>query len=276
MIIIGDIGGIHLRVAASTAPDSFEEPVVYDTPADFAVANSTFAEAVARAAAGRPVERAIIGIAGLVAPDHATLLRSPHLRGWEHRNISQAFSHAIGSPVYIENDAMLGGLGEAVRGAGIGASIVAYITVGTGLGGARIVDGKIDRNACGFEIGHQLLGVSLDAPEWELLVSGSGLEKRYGKPGSELNDIAIWNEAGERFAYGLYNTILYWSPERVVLGGASFRLKNSIPIPVVKSTLRSIAVALEALPDIRPATLGDHSGLFGAMALHDASGVPAV
>jgi predicted NBD/HSP70 family sugar kinase len=174
-VVIGDIGGTHLRVAASTVSDSFEEPVVYDTPPDFTVASSTFAEAVARAAAGRPVERAIIGIAGLVAPDHATLLRSPHLRGWEHRNISQAFSHAIGSPVYIENDAMLGGLGEAVRGAGIGASIVAYITVGTGLGGARIVDGKIDRNACGFEIGHQLLGVSLDAPEWELLVSGSGL-----------------------------------------------------------------------------------------------------
>jgi predicted NBD/HSP70 family sugar kinase len=265
MIIIGDIGGTHMRIAVSDTPDSFEEPVIYDTPPDFTSASATFAQAIADVAHGRKVDRAVIGIAGLVSKEHQALLRSPHLRGWEGKNIAQSFGQAINAPVYLENDAVLGGLGEAKRGAGVGASIVAYITVGTGLGGARIVDGRIDRGSCGFEIGHQLLGTTPEAPEWEALVSGSGIEKRYGKPASELNDIAIWNESARYFAYGLYNTILHWSPDRVVLGGASFRLKNSIPIEPMKNELRAIATALTELPDIQLAKLGDHSGLYGAI-----------
>ena len=58
---------------------------------------------------------------------------------------------------YLANDSDLDGLGEATVGAGKGFNIVAYITVSTGIGGVRIVGGKIDVSTYGFEPGHQII-----------------------------------------------------------------------------------------------------------------------
>lgn len=266
MIIIADIGGSHMRIAASDTLNSFEEPLVCDTPVEFTAAISTFANVTRDIAHNRPVTGCIIGITGLLSTDRTTLLRSPHLRGWEGKNLTDEFSRAINAPARFENDAALGALGETRSGAGIDASIVAYVNIGTGIGGARIVDGHIDRAAFGFEIGHQRLGIDANAPEWEALISGSGLAQKYGGSFSEITDPAIWNTCADHFAYGLYNTILHWSPERVVLGGTIFRSGN-IQLERVRGTLRSIASALHEIPDIQLATLGDHSGLYGALAL---------
>lgn len=266
MIIIADIGGSKMRIAASDASDSFNEVITIDTPTDFDAGVAAFAGATRNIAHGRPISGGVIGIAGLLSANREKLLRSPHLRGWEGKDIANVFSQALGVLVRFENDVALGALGEAQSGAGVGASIVAYVAVGTGIGGARVVDGRIDRAAFGFEIGHQLLGIDANAPEWEALVSGSGLAQKYGKPSSEITDPAVWNECADYFAHGLYNTILHWSPERVVLGGALFN-SNAIPFERVQTTLRSIARALPEIPDIRLAALGDHSGLYGALAL---------
>jgi len=267
MIIVSDIGGSHMRIAVSDTPDSFEEPAVLDTPEDFDAAVAAFASAVTGLAHGRPITGGMVGLAGLLSPDRTVLLRSPHLRGWEGKNVTEAFSQAVGAPIRFENDVALGALGEAKHGAGAGVSLVAYLAAGTGINGARVIDGRLDRTAFGFEIGHQLLGSDANATEWESLVSGSGVAQRYGKPSSEITDTAIWNECADYFAYGLYNTILYWSPERVVLGGSLFLKPSPIPLERIKTTLRSIAFALPELPDIRLAALGDYSGLYGALDL---------
>ena len=70
----------------------------------------------------------------------------------------------------IANDTAVVGLGEAHRGAGIGYNIVTYITVSTGVGGTRIVDGRIDRRIYGFEPGHQT--IDIDNSVWEGSASG--------------------------------------------------------------------------------------------------------
>ena len=263
MIIIADIGGTRMRIAASDELGSFEEPVAFDTPSGFDDALGLFTDSVREIAHGRPIAGGIVGIAGLVSADRQTLLKAPHLQAWIGKDIAAAFGRAIGAPVRLENDAALAALGEAQQGAGAGAGIVAYVTAGTGIGGARIVDGSIDRSAFGFEIGHQRLGSDMDAPEWETFASGSGLEKRYGKTASALTDPAIWEACADHFAIGLYNTILHWSPDRVVLGGSLF-VKEAIPLERVRATLRAAATALEDIPEIRLATLGDRSGLYGA------------
>src|SRR3989344_3561916 len=220
MILTADIGGSHMRIAMSDAPGKLEKPFICDTPAKFETAVATFAKSARESANGRPITSGVVGIAGLLSVDRKALLKAPHLRDWENKNIAETFSNALGVSIHFENDAALGALGEVVFGAGTGVSILAYITVGTGVGGARVVDRQIDRSMFGFEIGHQLLGTGLGAPEWEELVSGSGLGKKYGKPSSEIKDQTIWNECADNFAIGLYNAILHWSPERVVLGGA--------------------------------------------------------
>ncbi len=271
MNILADIGGSRMRLAASDAPDSFEEPVALDTPQEFDAAVVAFVSAAREAAQGRPLTGGTVGIAGLLSPDRHTLLRSPHLSEWVGKDVAKAFSEALGAPIHFENDVALGALGEAHFGAGVGASIVAYLAAGTGINGARVVDGLLDRTAFGFEIGHQLLGIDASAPEWESLVSGSGLERTYGKNPREITDPAIWNACADYFAYGLYNTILHWSPERVVLGGKLFTTHaNPIPLERVLATLRSIDTALPTLPDIFLAKLGDQSGLYGALALTSA------
>lgn len=263
MILISDIGGSHMRIAISEAPGLLEDPFICDTPADFDSAVVVFANTAREIAKGRPITGGAVGIAGLLSTNRQVLLKSPHLRGWEGKNIEEAFSKAVGVPIHFENDVALGALGEAKSGAGVGVFILAYIAVGTGIGGARVVDGRIDRTTFGFEMGHQRLGIGMSAPEWEELVSGSGLGKKYGKPSSEIKDPAIWNECADNFAIGLYNAILHWSPERVVLGGALFNF-NAIPLERVKVTLQSINTALPELPDIQLAKLGDRSGLYGA------------
>lgn len=267
MIVVADIGGSHMRIAVSDTPDSFEEPIVLDTPVEFDEAVVAFTNVVQEAAHGRPITGGAVGIAGLLSPDRQTLLRAPHLRRWEGKNVGEIFSRALGAPIRFENDVALGALGEARRGAGAGVSVIAYIAAGTGINGARVVNGRLDPTAFGFEIGHQLLGASAGAPEWEALVSGSGLLQKYGKPSAEITDPAIWNECADHFAYGLYNTILYWSPGRIVFGGSLFLRPSPIPLDRVKTTLRSIAAALPELPDMELAALGDYSGLYGALAL---------
>lgn len=267
MKIIADIGGTHMRIAAVAAPDVFEEPTILDTPAEFDTAITIFADTVRKIAKGRPIVSGVVGIAGLLSTDHQTLLKAPHLRGWEGKNVVSEFGHALGVPLRFENDAALGALGEARHGAGTDASILAYVTVGTGVGGARVVDGHIDRAIFGFEIGHQRLGTNAEAPEWEELVSGSGIAQRYGKDPSEVTDPAVWEECADHFAHGLYNTILHWSPERIVLGGSLFLKQNPIPLKRVQTTLHSIASALPELPEIRLAALGNYSGLHGALIL---------
>lgn len=263
MILIADIGGSHMRVAVSDAPGSLEEPSIRDTPAKFETAVEVFADTARDIARGRPITGGVVGIAGLLSANRQVLLKSPHLRKWEEKNLSEAFSHAVGVPIRFENDVTLGALGESQNGAGTGVSILAYIAVGTGVGGARVVDGEVDRATFGFEMGHQRLGIGVGAPEWEELVSGSGLGKKYGKPSSEIKDANIWNEVADNFAVGLYNAILHWSPERVVLGGALFN-EGAIHIERVKISLQSINTALPELPDIQLAKLGDRSTLYGA------------
>lgn len=274
MIILGDIGGTHMRIAISDSPGSFSEPVILDTPATPEAAAHAFAETATRIARGQRAERAIIGVAGLLSPDGATLLTSPNLPAWKGVAITPLFSDALHTPAQMENDAMLGALGEAQYGAGRGAAIVAYVTVGTGVGGARIVNGRIDRHADGFEVGHQRLGADADAPELESLISGSALEARYGKPASEIDDPAVWDKAAGRLALGLYNTILHWSPDVVVLGGSAFYGKKVIPLARVEATLRAAATALPSLPELRLAELGDRSSLYGALALATTEGAP--
>ena len=66
-------------------------------------------------------------------------------------------------------------------------------------------------------------------------------------------------------AYGLYNTVLHWSPDIIVLGGSMMK-KIGIPIDTVKKHLREIFRIMPDVSKIEKATLGDFGGLWGALA----------
>ena len=166
-------------------------------------------------------------------------------------------------PALIENDSALCGLGEAVAGAGRGSDIVAYITVSTGVGGVRIVDGKVDRAHAGFEPGHQIVASGLTL---ERLVSGRAMSEKYGKHPREITDEVVWEELAGYLALGLHNTIVHWSPEVVVLGGSMMKVPG-IALPAVQAYLAKTLKIFPVLPELRLAELGDFGGLHGALEL---------
>ena len=84
------------------------------------------------------------------------MVDSPNLPGWEDYPVRQELNRLIGLPMIVENDANAAAWGEFVYGAGKGKNNIFLVTVGTGIGGALIIEGRLVRGARGFagEIGH--------------------------------------------------------------------------------------------------------------------------
>src|SRR6185437_2466030 len=106
------------------------------------------------------ITQAAGGIAGVLNKAKDQLLNAPNLVNWINQPLGQSLSDIVSVSVKLENDASLGGLGEATYGSGQGYKIVGYLTIGTGVGGTRIVNGRIDQNALGFEPGHQTIDIN--------------------------------------------------------------------------------------------------------------------
>lgn len=271
MYILFDIGGTKMRVVAADKEKFIGDPVVIATPKDFNEGIETLKRIVANLANGSIIEVIVGGIAGPLNKEKTMLARSPNLSDWVGHDIKAALAETFKVPVVLENDAAMVGLGEAHFGAGRGNAIVAYITVSTGVGGARIVDGSIDESAQGFEPGHQIIDPdntlcpTCDGNDLEAYVSGVAIEKRFGKKPYEIHDDAIWDELAKFLAYGLNNTIVHWSPDIVVLGGSMMK-EVGISVPGVRMHLEKLLKIFPNPPVVEKATLADFGGLYGALA----------
>ena len=251
--IITDIGATKTRIAASHDLASFDDPVILDTPQGYGAALELVSKTAQNLAGGELKAIAV----GKPRPDN--------LPEWAGKSFEADLAKLAGVPVTMENDTAMVGLGEAAYGAGKGASILVYITVSTGVNGVRIVDGRIDRSKEGFEIGGQYLATT-GTVSLENLVSGKSIQERFGAHPKDLGkDNPVWEELAAVLAYGVHNTILHWSPDRVVLGGSMF---NDIGIPVesVQRHVASIMRKFPEVPDIVHSSLGDVGGLWGGLA----------
>lgn len=258
-----------MRLASSDGK-SVLKTVILDTPKNFEEGMGLFKKTALELAGVEKIEKAAGGIAGLLDKEKSTLLRAPHLPGWVDRPLRQKLAEALNAPVFLENDSALVALGEAMQGAGKAFNIVAYLTISTGVGGARIVGGKIDDNSSGFEPGHQIIdpGNALchtcENGELESLVSGAAFEKRFGKKPYDVTDSKVWEEMARFLALGLHNSIVHWSPDVVVLGGSMMK-EIGIPVERVKYYLEKTLNIFPVLPKIKKAELGDLGGLHGAL-----------
>lgn len=272
MIIIFDIGGTKTRVSKIIDSQSFDTPIVYETPQEYESGIQKLIETIQNISAGEQIEKIIGGVAGAIDRTSGRLLRVPHIKDWEGKNLQKDLGEKFLCKVQIENDAVLAGLGEAHFGAGKGFSSVAYITISTGVGGARILNGKIDEGTLNFEPGHQIIDIdSTLIPnssnlDFEGLVSGSAVESRYQKKPSEITDSAFWEEEARLVAFGLHNTIVHWTPDVLILGGS---MMNPIGISIdsVEKHLATIPNPFPILPVLKKSELGDFSGLYGGLAL---------
>ncbi len=272
--ILFDIGGTKTRVAVSSDGTTLAEVSSFHTPIDPKEGVKKIIETIA--AFNLPSEVSIIsgGIRGVLSEERVGIVHDDVLDGWVGFDVAAALQKSYDVPVHLENDAALAGLGEAHFGAGVGVDLVVYHTVSTGVGGVRISNGVIDAASAGFEPGHQVLDIDRTilgeeiVPTLENLVSGTAVERRLGiKPYDIPQEDVIWEELAGYLAQGLRNTILYWSPEAIILGGSMIIGDPKIPIEAIRKSTVEVLDSFVECPFITTASLGDEAGLYGALAL---------
>ncbi len=267
--ILFDIGGTKMRLASSDG-EKILKTIILDTPGGFDEGVQLFRKMASDVSGGETIGQTAGGLPGTFDRDKKTLLRAPHLPAWAGKPVKEEFSRALGAPVFLENDAALAALGEAAYGAGKEQNVVAYLTVSTGVGGARVDRGEIDAVSLGFEPGHQILDPdktlcpSCPGNTLEDYISGTSLEKRFGKKPKEISDPAVWDELARFLAYGLNNICVHWSPDIIVLGGSMILGDPAISIQKTAEYLSGIMNNLPN-PPIAKASLGDSAGLWGAL-----------
>lgn len=244
-----------MRIAVSDGTSIIQTKII-PTPQDFEEGIA----AIKSATEGQKITRIAGGVAGPLDKEKTMLIKSPHIDGWVNQPLKQKLTEIFGVEVILENDTALVALGEANFGAAVGKNIVAYLGLGTGLGGARIVNGTIDQNSLGFEPGHQI--IVIDGKNCRC--GGKGHLETY-VTGAYLNkDTADWNEAARYLAVGLNNTIVHWSPDIVVLGGS---VMQSISLDKVKTYLKDYLTIFPAAPEITLSKLGNESGFYGGLTI---------
>lgn len=249
-IVIGvDFGHTHLRVAVGNLAHQVlaEESAPLDVDASWAEgfdrAEALVGELIAGIGVGR--EKVIgvgLGVPGPIDVESGTLGSTAILPGWAGINPRQELSQRLGVPVYVDNDANLGALGELVWGSGRGVKDLAYIKVASGVGAGLVINGQIYRGPGGTagEIGHITLDESgpvcrcgnrgcletFAAARYvlPLLQSTHGPEltmervvelAREGDPGCRR----VIADVGRHVGSGVANLCNVLNPSRVVLGG---------------------------------------------------------
>ena len=152
-----DIGGTKVLGGVVDLTGKILRTFRADTPREGGDAlNQVIADVVAELQTTHKTESIGISAAGLVSSDRQTMLGAPNIKDWDGVNIAKALHKISGINSIVENDANSAAWAERVYGAGKGQENIIMITVGTGLGGAAIVDGKPLRgaNGTGAEFGH--------------------------------------------------------------------------------------------------------------------------
>ncbi|MCL4366233.1 ROK family protein [Patescibacteria group bacterium] len=158
MYLVFDIGGTNMRLAVSSDGKTIKESKIVPTPQNFEQGIQTIKQVADELSGRDKIDKIAGGVAGPMDKDKTCLATSPQIPGWINKPLKFELESAFGCPVGLENDTVMGGIGEAVKGAGSGKRVVAYLAIGTGVGGKRVVDGNVSSDSFNFEPGHLLIG----------------------------------------------------------------------------------------------------------------------
>ncbi len=248
-----------------------------------------------------------LACAGIVNPVTGRLGRSPNLPGWENRDLGAAMRGAFGDvPIAVANDVNGALYGEFRHGAGRGHRDVVMIALGTGVGGAVIVDGKllVGRHSGAGEIGHMVLdddgppctcgsrgcleawagstgllraareavrgGTATPALAQLAAARGAALETRDLAALAAAGDgaaVALFAAAGRRLGQAVANLVNVLDPDCVIIGGGVARAGELILGPCRERAVPLVlATEARAVP-IVPAELGPRAAAVGAASL---------
>jgi fructokinase len=194
--------------------------------------------------------------------------------GWSNVDIKGPLTLSLGIPIEIETDVGCAGLGEYFFGVAKGINNILYLTIGTGIGGASLLNGRVQHGATHPEMGHIFIPHDLENDPFpgacpfhgdcfEGLASGPAMEKRGGQRAEKVIDPARWDLEANYIALGITNLIMTLSPKIVVLGGGL--VKHGGLIKEVETLAQKMIHDYMPLPTITIAS--DKNAVRGAIRL---------
>jgi fructokinase len=205
--------------------------------------------------------------------------------GWKNTDIKGELEEQLGIPVAIDTDVNAAALGEHHWGAARNLNTFIYLTIGTGIGGGGMLDGRMLHGLTHPEMGHILIPHDWERDPFqgncpyhedclEGLAAGPAIEKRYGERGEKLPvDHPAWELLAEYISLALHNFICILSPERIILGGGVMEQEQLLQMTrhKVQELLNGYIPVKEILEQIdsyivRP-QLGNRAGVLGAIAI---------
>lgn len=296
-IAVGVVDDRHRIVAEASLPTGAHRP------AEQVVADMCRAVELALDKAGlTPADCASIGVGapGTCDPERGVVICSYNLNWFDVPLCAMLTAH-FGLPARLSNDANCAALAETVAGAAVGCRNMVLITLGTGVGGGIIVDGRIvsGLGGAGGEPGHSLLVLDGEPCTcgrrgcWEVYASATALirqgrEAAAAHPTSLLNrypeltgrDVFDAADAGdeaaqavlERYyvyvAAGITDLVNILSPEMVLIGGGISRQGERLLRPIRRYVAANcFGGESRPQPIIQAAQLGNEAGIIGAAAL---------
>lgn len=205
--------------------------------------------------------------------------------GWSNTDVRGSLQRALDIPIAFDMDVNAAAVGEALWGASQGVDPSLYLTIGTGIGGGYIKDGKPLVGMLNLEMGHLRIphDLELDPFEgscpfhgdcFEGLANGPAIEKRLGIKGALVPKTdPYWDIEADYIASALMNYILTLSPRRIILGGGV--MQREFLFPRIRARVHQLLngyvnskAILEGMQEyIVPPGLGNQSGSMGAIAM---------
>ena len=235
-----------------------------------------------------------LGMAGIVDSANAELLQFNAL-GWRHLHPLEILKKDFQAPIFLENDGTVNLIGESQAGAARGVRDVILITLGTGVGGAIMVNGKILGGALGLggEIGHIYIDGGKTFQQYcsatsvvsyacsrleqypESLLWGTCSHNPSFVTAKMIADcaakhdplcLAVMEETSLHLSYALTSFINVFNPSLILIGGGMSQAGDLLLAPAIERTMKSVHHPKLAC-EVRPASLGGMAGALGACAL---------
>jgi fructokinase len=205
--------------------------------------------------------------------------------GWANTDLITPFKKEFNLPIGFDTDVNAAALGEQLWGAGQGVSDFIYLTVGTGIGGAAVVNHKLVHGMIHPEMGHMLIPHDRALDPFpgscpyhgdclEGLATGPAIKERWGQTAEALPpDHPAWELEAHYLGLGVCNLITSLSPQRVILGGGVMNQRHLFRRirREVRQLLGGYIAVSQILNDndtyILPPALGSKSGVLGAVVL---------
>jgi fructokinase len=205
--------------------------------------------------------------------------------GWQHTDLGQAIRNELGVPLGFDTDVNAAALGEQRWGMAQGLDTFVYLTIGTGIGGGALVNGRLLHGLLHPEMGHMAIPHDRERDPFpgfcpfhgdclEGLAAGPALEARWKQRGETLGpDHPAWPLEAHYLALALVNLIYTLSPRRIILGGGVMSQPHLFPLlrravaELLAGYIQSPAITETIDAYIVPPGLGRYAGVAGALVL---------